>query len=85
MFGNTSGAKAIVAFSNSTVIYLTGDKDFTNGEYITSEDGDDSTAITITTIGDIYCRDLIPLYIENISDVERSSVQTETFKLILKV
>ena len=85
VFGNTSGAKAIVAFSNSTVIYLTGDKDFTNGEYITSEDGDDSTAITITTIGDIYCRDLIPLYIENISDVERSSVQTETFKLILKV
>jgi hypothetical protein len=84
VIGQVSGARGTVAYSNSTVIYLTGDKNF-NNELIVSSDGLVSSNIVINTLGDIYTKDLYPLYIQNISNVVRANTQTETFKLIIKV
>lgn len=83
--GNTSGSKGTVVYSNSTVIYLTGDKGFSNNETIISSNGDLSTVININKLGDIYTKDIVPLYIQNISDVTRSNTQTESYKLIIQV
>ena len=83
VIGNTSGATAIVAFSNSSTVYLAGDKIFSNAEYIASSNGSVSSQLTINSRGDIYTKDIVPLYIENISDVQRTSEQTETYKLII--
>lgn len=83
--GNTSNAKGIVTYSNSTVIHLVGDKYFSDGEYIISSNGSLSTIITINTLGDIYMKDQIPLYVRNISDVSRANAQSEAFRLIIQV
>lgn len=81
--GQTSGAGAIVAFSNSTQIFLAGDKSFANGETIVS--GANSTTIDIQSIGDLYTKDMMPIYVQNITDVTRSNTQSETFKVIIDV
>lgn len=81
--GGTSLANGIVAFSNSTVVYIVGDKDFSNSEVVTSNG--QSANITITTIGDIYTKDQVPLYIQNSDTITRSSSQTETFKVVIKL
>jgi hypothetical protein len=81
--GNTSGAKGYVAFSNSTTLMLTGDKDFSNGEYITSSNGSLSTAITISTLGDIYTKSINPLYVQNTDNIQRSNTQNEAFKIVI--
>ena len=82
--GNTSGAVGQVAFSNSSTIMLTGDKDFANGEYITSSNGDVTTALTITTRGDIYAKSINPIYVQNTDNIQRSNTQNEAFKIIVK-
>lgn len=85
--GYNSKAIGTVAFSNSSQVFLTGDrKRFIDGERIDNETGK-YTSITINTIGDIYTKDLTPLYIQNITDVARSTdiEQSELFKLIIKV
>ena len=82
--GNTSGAVGTVAFANSSTIYLTGDKTFANLEYVSSQSGL-STQITINTLGDIYVKDIEPLYIQNLNDVQRSNSQTESYKLIIQI
>ena len=83
--GQTTSSHGIVAFSNGSVIYLTGDKSFANNETIVSSDGLKSAAISINTLGSIYTKDLKPIYIQNISNVARSNTQTESFKLIFHV
>jgi hypothetical protein len=83
--GNTSGALGVVLYSNTTVLHLVGDKQFSTGEYITSSNGLVSTIMTINTLGDIYTKDIVPLYVRNVSDVSRANGQTEAFKLIIQV
>ena len=81
--GVISNAVGIVAFSNTTVLYLTGDKSFKDGEQITS--GNTTTFISINTNGSIYAKDINPLYVRNVTDVARSNSQTEAFKLVIQV
>lgn len=83
--GETSNASGVVAYSNSTVLYLTGDKYFIDGETVTSSDGTKSVDITITNLGDIYAKNLRPIYIENLNNVTRSNTTAESFKLIIQV
>jgi hypothetical protein len=83
--GLTSGALGTVAFSNSSQLYLTGDKNFTNNEIVVSSNGLVNNGIAINTIGNIYAKDIIPLYVQNISNVNRSTAQEETFKLIIQI
>jgi len=82
--GKTTNATGTVAFANTTTIYLTGDKNFSNGEYIASKSGT-TTQITINTLGNIYAKDLEPLYVQNLIDVQRSNTQLESYKLIIQV
>jgi hypothetical protein len=66
-------------------VCLTGDKYFSNNEKIVSSSGLVFANISINTFGDIYTKDLSPIYIQNISNVTRSSTQAESFKLIIKI
>ena len=84
--GLTSNARGIVVFSNSTSLYLTGDKYFQTGETVRSSNSGSTTTITIATLGDLYVReDLEIVYIQNIDNVTRSNTQTESFKLIIQI
>lgn len=85
VYGNTSNAYGIVAFSNTSKLYLTGDKTFANGEYVFSGDGTLNTEVDIVSKGDIYAKDIMPLYVQNINNVNRSNTQTESFKLIIQI
>jgi hypothetical protein len=85
VYGNTSNAFGVVAFANTTKLYLTGDKTFANGEYVFSSNGVLNSEMTITTKGDIYAKDISPLYVQNINNVNRSNNQTESFKLIIHI
>jgi hypothetical protein len=85
VIGQESGARGTVAFCNGTNICLTGDKYFNSGENITSSNGLVTCQLLINTLGDVYTKDLVPLYVQNISNVTRSSNQSETFKIIIKV
>ena len=81
--GVESGAKGTVVFSNNTTLYLTGDKTFLDGEYVS--DGVTPTALSINTLGDVYTKDISPMYVQNINDVARTDAQSESFKLIIQV
>lgn len=89
--GNTTNSVGTVAYCNaaSKIVYLTGDKSFLNGEYIFSSDNTLYTTIDLetpgTTKGSIYAKDIKPLYIQNINNVNRSNTQTESFKLIIEI
>lgn len=83
--GETSGAYGIVAFSNSSMIYISGDKSFANGELILANDNITTAAITINTLGSLYTKNLNPMYYQNISNVTRSNTQSESFILIIQI
>jgi len=83
--GVTSGAKGVVVFANSTQVWMAGDKHFMNGETVANSGGSVVSTITISSIGDIYTKDLKPMYSQNINNVNRSNTQTESFKLIIQV
>lgn len=83
--GNSSGAVGTVVFSNTTQLFLTGDTNFSNGEYVISSNGATSAQIDIKSLGNVYIKELRPLYIQNINNVNRSNTQTESFKLIIQV
>jgi hypothetical protein len=85
VIGSNSSSRGTVAFCNSTHIYLTGDKYFIQNEPIVSSSGTLVANITINTLGDIYTKDLNPLYVQNITDVVRQDKLAESFKLIIKV
>jgi len=89
--GANSGAFGTVAFSNGSVLYITGDKYFAN-ESITNSTGLVSANIVINSSnstyfnrGSIYTKDIMPLYIQNINNVNRSSGRVETYKLIIQI
>jgi hypothetical protein len=84
IYGESSGAKGIIAFVNSSAMYVAGDRSFEDGERITYEDGTPTLNITISAEGAIYTKDVRPLYVQNINTVERSNTQTESFKLIVE-
>lgn len=81
--GNTSNSKGTVVFSNSSMIYLTGDKTFIDGEYLANSSCTAVSTISINQVGDLYHKDLKPLYVENINNVNRTDEQTETFRLTI--
>ena len=82
--GDTSGARATVLFSNSTTLHLVGDQHFSNNESISNSSTSNVTSITISSKADIYYKDIIPVYIQNINNVNRSNNQSESYKLIIK-
>lgn len=85
VIGANSGAIGTVVFSNTTQVYLTGDKHFIDGETITSTNGMVSTSISINTLGDLYLKDIKPLYVQNINNINRSEDKTELFKLVIQL
>jgi hypothetical protein len=85
VIGNTSGAIGTVVFSNTTQLFLTGDTHFSNGEIVISSNGATSAQIDIKELGDVYIKQLRPLYIQNINNVNRSNTQIESFKLIIQI
>lgn len=85
VFGNTSNAYGIISFANNSRIQVVGDKTFVNGEFVFSSDSTISSEIEIITNGDIYAKDIKPLYVQDINNVNRSNSQTESFKLIIQI
>lgn len=85
VYGNTSNAFAIVAFANTSYIKVVGDKTFVNGEFVFSSDNALSSEINIIDNGSIYAKDVKPLYVQDINNVNRSNSQTESFKLIIEI
>ena len=85
VIGKTSGAKGVVALANATVIYLTGDKFFSNNEYIGNSSVSNVTTITINSLGNLFPNDLTPLYVQNINNIYRNDTTTESFKIIIKI
>jgi hypothetical protein len=83
--GEPSGAVGTVAFANTTEVHLTGDKYFVNGDIIVSNNGSVYSEVTVLSRGEIYTKDLTPLYVQNINNVNRSNTQTESFKLIIQL
>jgi hypothetical protein len=83
--GNTSGAIGTVVFCNTSTVYLTGDKNFSNNEYITSSNGSVTTTLVINTLGDVYTKNIKPLYVQTIDTVTRTNTQNEAFKLIIQI
>ena len=89
--GANSGSIGTIAFANDSVIYMTGQKRFLPSEGIKNQNGI-STIMTINKdiantyiTGDIYTKDIQPLYVQNLDDVKRSNSQTENYKLIIQV
>jgi hypothetical protein len=85
VIGVTSGARGKVAFANSTQLQLTGDKYFIDGESIANSAGVTLATISINQLGAIYTKDLKPIYVDNINNVERANNQTETYKLTIEI
>ena len=83
--GATTGALGTVVFANSSQVFLVGDKDFVNGEFLSNTTALNITAMNITTRGDLYTKDIIPLYVQNINNVDRQPNQSESFKIIIKL
>lgn len=83
--GNTSGAIGEVVFSNSSYVYLIGDKYFQDEEDIIASNGV-STQFSINTQPQVYSKDMVPLYVQYINTIERpiSNSQTESFNLLLQ-
>jgi hypothetical protein len=86
VIGQTSKARGTVAFCNSTILSLTGDKYFANGETVISATSiSTNSQLIINTRGDVYTKGLQPLYVQNISNVQRDPNAAESFKLIIKI
>lgn len=84
--GSSSGSKGRVVFSNSSHVGLVGDKSFEEGEDLLDDENNYiTTLLVMNTRGDIYPKDLGPLYVQNINNVERAQNQTESFKLIIEM
>lgn len=83
--GNTSGAIGEVVFSNSSQVYLVGDKYFQDDEYIIASNGV-STQFFINTQPQVYSKDMVPLYVQYINTIDRpiTNSQTESFNLLLQ-
>jgi len=87
VIGANSGARGVVVFANSTVIHLAGDKNFINSESVSIGSVSNTAVgtISITNSGSIYTKDILPLYVQNINNVNRSNTQTESFKINIQI
>jgi hypothetical protein len=85
ILGSLTGARGKVVFANSTTAFISGDKYFANGESVSTETTNNVTNINIISRGNIYNKDLTPLYIQNISEVTREENQKESFKIVIKL
>lgn len=85
VIGTNSAARGTVVFSNTTQVHLAGDKYFINGETIANSSGIVVGSITINHVGDLYTKDIKPIYVDNINNVNRSDTQTEVFKLTVEI
>lgn len=86
VIGQTTGAYGKVAFSNSTVLYLTGEKTFANNEQIVGNtSGFIATINAVSTVGDIVPTSPEVLYLTNLQPVTRSNTATDVFKITFKV
>jgi hypothetical protein len=85
IIGANSGSRGVVVFSNSTQAYVTCDQTFIDGEFVANTVGANLTTIAIQTTPDIYTKDLKPIYVENINNINRSNNQTESYKLIIEI
>lgn len=83
--GDSSNSLGVVAFSNSSDVYIVGDMTFSNNETISNSTTSSVTTINISERGSLYTKDLLPLYVQNINDIERSSTQSESYKIIIKL
>jgi hypothetical protein len=83
--GDKTGSLGSVAFSNSTVTFLVGDKSFANAEIIRSLSSNVVTAISsVDTYGDIKPGSSDILYFNNTIQVPRSNTTSETVKIVYK-
>jgi len=85
VIGTISNAIGTVAYSNNTQIFLTGDKNFVQGEPIISSNGDSTSNININSFGNIHSQSADILYVQNLSDVVRSNTDTEHYRLIIAI
>ena len=81
------GTELFESVQSASSVKLTSDqvKTFANSEYIVSSNTNQTTQIIINTLGDVYTKDLAPIYVQNIVDVTRSPGQTEKYKLIVEI
>lgn len=85
IYGANTNSRGYILYANSTQIWMVGDKTFETGETLKNANGTPQGRINIVTKGDIYTRDITPLYVQNINNIERSKTQTESYKLILQL
>lgn len=86
VIGSNSGARGYVVFSNTSQVHIVGDKYFINNEGLQNSSSNTVLCnITINRVSDIYTKDLKPIYIDNINNVNRSNTQTEVFKLTIEI
>lgn len=85
VIGSNSNSRGIVVFSNSSQVHLTCDQTFIDGEFLANTAGSNLTTIAIQTIPDVYTKDLKPIYVENINNINRSDSQSESYKLIVEI
>jgi hypothetical protein len=85
IIGANSQARGVVVFSNSTQVFITGDQTFRDGEYVKNTSNTNLTVIQIKNSPDVYTKDLKPIYVENINNINRSDIQTESYKLIVEI
>jgi hypothetical protein len=87
LVGSNSGARGTVVFSNATNVFLSGDKYFIDGEFVSNSTGTVVTSLSInsSSVGIIYSKEIKPIYVENINNVNRSNNQTEAYKLTIEI
>lgn len=83
--GQVSGAYGMVAVSNNQALWLTGDKTFSAGEVVASLDGTIEATITVSHLGDVYTRDLRPIYVQNINSATRTATTSEAYRLVISI
>lgn len=85
IIGSNSAARAIVVWSNGSVVHFVGDKYFIDGETVKNNNNQVLTTLAIQDRGDIFVEDIYPLYIQNINNTVRSNTQSETFRLVIQL
>ena len=82
LIGTSSLAKGLVAFSNSSTLYMTGDKTFALNEILSNG----TITVTLSAInrsGDVVPSSMELVYVQNINNVARANGQVESFVLTI--
>jgi hypothetical protein len=83
--GVNSGALGTIANIVGNTIYLTGDKNFQNNEVIVANSNYANSILVINTVGQIYAKDVRPLYITNINNINRSNTESELYRVVISL